>query len=87
MQGCCGATSKQPEWLPCLHILTTLWTLLPRTGLFGPVAGLINAPQNRDITISSDLKDGVGTSLMVQWPILHTPNAGDLGRIPDICIL
>ena len=86
-QGCCGATSKQPEWLPCLHILTTLWTLLPRTGLVGPVAGLINAPQDRGITISSDLKDGVGTSLVVQWPRLHTPNAGDLGWIPDICIL
>ena len=72
---------------PLPHILTTLWTLLPRTGLFGPVAGLLNAPQNQDITISSDLKDGVGTSLVVQWPRLHTPNVGDLGWIPDICIL
>ena len=39
-------------------------------------------PQRKKITMTEIRSAQDGTSLVVQWPKLHTRNAGDLGSIP-----
>ena len=39
-------------------------------------------PQRKKITMTEIRSAQDGTSLVVQWLKLHTPNAGDLGSIP-----
>ena len=63
---------------------TGLWRLESRSQGDSPRVGHRLHPHGRmgEKALQGLLYKGTGTSLMVQWLRLHTPNAGDPGSIP-----